>query len=349
MARTTKKLSDRLIAKWLIIMAILVVAMIVVGGATRLTDSGLSITHWSPIHGAIPPLSDADWNQEFSLYKNIPEFKYQNSSMTLNEFKFIFWWEWGHRLLGRIVGLAYLIPLIIFWMRGHIHGSDAPILIGTVLLIGFQGFLGWWMVSSGLQGTNLDVEAIRLSAHLGMAFLLLGILVNGAHFRLSGQKAIIFNNPWSILLLLSFVQIIFGALVAGTDAGLAHNDWPLIDGNFFPNEYFKLEPVFLNFIENTQNIQFNHRILGYILAVLILLQIRNNKKIRDIRHKKWSNLAAFMVLVQIGLGIYTLYVFGKSPPPSTYGVMSGIAHQLSAAILFCLIVLSFKTFPSYRS
>lgn len=349
MVRTTRKISDKIISRWLIMMALLVIAMIVVGGATRLTDSGLSIAHWSPIHGIIPPLSDYDWQQEFSLYKTIPEFKLQNNSMTLDEFKFIFWWEWGHRLLGRVFGLCYIIPLIIFSIRGHVTQYDFPVLFGTFLLIGLQGFLGWWMVSSGLKGTNLDVEAIRLATHLGMAFILLAILVSSAHTRRTGEIVQISNNPWSIILLIVFLQIILGALVAGTDAGMAHNDWPLIDGSILPNKYFELKPIFLNFIENTQNIQFNHRVLGYCILILLINRLFKFGRMKKSNHKKWVYIAVFLIFLQVFLGILTLNIFGRYPPPHHLGILFGIIHQLTGAILFCSIVLCWKTYPNYRS
>lgn len=349
MARTTRKRSDKLIARWLVFMAFLVIAMIVVGGATRLTDSGLSIAHWSPIHGAIPPLNANDWQQEFALYQTIPEFKLQNHSMTLEEFKFIFWWEWAHRLLGRFFGLCYLIPLIIFAIRGHIHNYDAPVLVGTLFLIGLQGFLGWWMVSSGLKGSRLDVEAIRLATHLGMAFLLLGILISAAHSRRTSEIIQFTNNPWTFILFVVFLQIIMGALVAGTDAGLSHNDWPLIDGAILPKNYLMLEPIWRNFIENTQNIQFNHRIFGYLILFLVVNRIFKFGRMQKNNHKKWVYIAVFLIILQVLLGILTLNIFGKFPPPHKIGVLMGLCHQLSGAIFFCSIVLCWKTYPNYRS
>ncbi len=330
-------------------MAILVIAMIVVGGATRLTDSGLSIAHWSPIHGIIPPLSEKDWNDEFALYKTIPQFKLINNQMALSDFKFIFWWEWSHRLLGRIVGILYLLPLIYFWIRGYLSRHDIPMLVSIVLLIGLQGFLGWWMVSSGLSGNRIYVEAFRLAIHLGMAFLLLALLLNAAHYRLSGEKAHFAINPWNIIIILAFIQILMGAMVAGTRAGLMHNDWPLIDGKLLPDAYWQLKPIWLNFIENTQNIQFNHRIIGYILAILIFLQFRTKRKIKKANHNAWRLWAAIMILVQIGLGIFTLQMFTISPPPTIFGVMTGVLHQLSGAITFSMILLAWKTYPNYRS
>ena len=349
MRRITKKLSDRLVANWLILMAFLVIAMIVVGGATRLTDSGLSIAHWSPIHGIIPPLSQKDWNDEFALYKTIPQFKLINSQMGLDDFKFIFWWEWSHRLLGRIVGIFYLLPLIYFWVRGYLSRNDIPMLVSIVLLIGLQGFLGWWMVSSGLSGNRIYVESIRLATHLGMAFFLLALLINAAHYRLTGEKYHLTNNPWNIIIIIAFLQILLGAMVAGTRAGLVHNDWPLIDGKILPDAYFQLKPIWINFIENTQNIQFNHRITGYILGIIILLQFRTKRKIKKPDHNAWRLRAAFMILVQIGLGVFTLHMFTLSPPPTIHGVLTGVLHQLSGAITFSMIVLAWKTYPNYRS
>jgi heme a synthase len=349
LVRYTQKTSDKLIANWLYFMALLVVAMIVVGGATRLTDAGLSIAHWAPIHGIIPPLSEKDWLQEFELYRNIPEFKLQNNNMDLSEFKFIFWWEWAHRFLGRIVGLAFLIPLIVFSIRKNITRKDAPILIAILLLIGLQGFLGWWMVSSGLQGTRLDVEALRLMVHLGMAFFLLWILLSVAHGRKTGEKIHISSNPWTFILIITYLQILLGALVAGNDAGLGNNDWPLMNGHFFPKDYFALSPIISNFIENGANVQFNHRILGYLILITVFFTRKDIKKIKKDNYQKWSTLAFAAIILQVCFGILTLFVFANYPPPTMNGVIMGIIHQFNAAITFCLIVFAWKTYPNYRS
>lgn len=337
-------LSQKSIGFWLFSVAVLVFAIIIVGGATRLTDSGLSITHWSPIHGAIPPLNATQWAEEFEKYKQIAEYKFENHGMSLNEFKFIFWWEWAHRLLGRVIGLVLLLPLLYFWIRGRLKRGDIFPLASVVLLVGLQGAIGWWMVSSGINSNRVDVAAYRLAAHLGMGFLLLGILVAMAFQRLfGGTTAKSKSKIWSIIVLIAFAQIILGAFTAGTHAGFVHNDWPKIDGNWLPNEYFKFEPLFRNFVENTQAIQFNHRIIGYSLFLLILFErIKARFSIKGV-HNRLASLAILLCIAQIILGISLLTIFAHHTPPQIIGVMSGVAHQGLAAILFAILVLAFQT------
>ncbi len=319
---------DILIDSWLIFVAILVFLIIMVGGATRLTDSGLSIAHWAPIHGIIPPLSNADWQSEFALYKNIPEFKIQNHAMSLGEFQFIFWWEWVHRLLGRILGLAYLLPFLFFVITRRIRGMAILGYFAIGLLIGFQGFIGWWMVSSGLSGNRIDVAPYRLAAHLGMAFFLLAILIvlinsRASHLRLKRNFAFFVS-------LAIYFQIILGALVAGNRAGFIYNDWPTIGGKILPDAYLALDIFWENFIQNQQNTQFNHRVWAYFIAVLCLILLF--KKPKNNLAKRWVLLT--LVLAQISLGIFVLHIFGIHTPPHYLGVLIGVAHQAFAAIVF---------------
>ncbi|GBF57349.1 heme A synthase [Candidatus Phycosocius bacilliformis] len=323
---------------WLLFIAFLVLCMVIVGGATRLTDSGLSITHWSPIHGAIPPLTAEQWQQEFDLYKQIPEYQLQNKGMSLGEFQFIFWWEWAHRLLGRLVGLAFALPLIIFALTRHLRPGMTPWLVAMLGLGGLQGFIGWWMVSSGLSGDRLDVAAYRLATHLSMAFILMSLALWTALDHLSpkrpnqGDRQIV---PWAIGfgVFLGF-QIVLGAFVAGTDAGLAYNDWPTFAGGLFPKDYAALSPIWRNFVENTATIQFNHRLGAYGVGLFALLVWLRTRRSKEASVAAWGHVVAVLVLCQIGLGIATLTGFGIWAPPQIEGVMLGIAHQGLGAILF---------------
>lgn len=319
---------DPVIKAWLLGVAVLVFLIIMVGGATRLTDSGLSIAHWSPIHGIIPPLSQSDWNQEFGLYKNIPEFKIQNHDMSLNEFKFIFWWEWAHRLLGRIVGIAFILPYIFFVITKRIKGGDIIIYLSVGLLIGFQGFVGWWMVASGLSGNRIDVAPYRLASHLGLAFLLFGILISiAAEKPRNSAKQ---SNLFFTLMVFVYLQVILGALVAGNRAGFIFNDWPTIGGKYLPAAYLTLKPLWHNFFENQMNTQFNHRVWGYI----ILLFAISINFMKSNFNKTYSVVLTLLIILQISLGVFVLKIFGEFTPPNMIGVLAGVAHQAFAAMVF---------------
>ena len=241
---------------WLKTLFVLIVLIILVGGLTRLTDSGLSITEWKPITGALPPFSAESWVAEFSKYKQIPEYKLQNEGMSLSEFKFIYWWEWGHRQLGRVIGFVWFVGFISLLSFGKIQKPWRLRLLLIGVLIGVQGTVGWWMVSSGLTGTVLDVASYRLATHLGLAFIILGyitwfVLLLGSsetfllQARRNAEPKFIFLSTG--LLHLTFLQILFGALVAGIDAGRSYTDWPLMAGQFFPPDLFYLNPWWRNF------------------------------------------------------------------------------------------------------
>ncbi|MGB0497895.1 MAG: COX15/CtaA family protein, partial [Rubricella sp.] len=262
------------IAIWLTVLFALVAVMIAVGGLTRLTDSGLSITVWNPIMGAIPPLSAEDWAREFDLYRQIPEYQLQNRGMSLSEFQFIYWWEWGHRQLGRVIGLVWFIGFLWFLLRRQIPSGWTGRLFLLGVLGGIQGAIGWWMVASGLTGSMLDVASYRLATHLGLAFVILGLIawfvfelrrepVELLQARRQRQQGLMRLTGWFIPLL--FVQILLGALVAGIDAGRSYTDWPLMAGAVIPPEIFELSPLWTNFFENAALVQFNHRVLGYIV------------------------------------------------------------------------------------
>jgi cytochrome c oxidase assembly protein subunit 15 len=328
---------------WLSGVAALIFTIILVGGATRLTDSGLSITEWAPIHGVIPPLTHAQWLAEFERYRQIPEYQIQNAGMTLAQFQFIFWWEWGHRLLGRVIGLAVLVPLVIFAATRQLRPGMGWPLAGIVLLVGLQGAIGWWMVHSGLSGERLDVAAYRLATHLSMAFILFAltswIALDHLAPRAAGRGDAVLL-PWSVaLVVLVASQVVLGAFVAGTDAGFAHNDFPTIDGHWLPQDYGRLEPLWRNWTENTQAIQFNHRIGAYAVAVLAVLVWAKARSSQDAGVRRLAATVAVLVAAQVVLGIGTLHMFRYHAPPELAGLLTGIAHQGLGALVFAASVL----------
>lgn len=331
--------SRRGIIRWLISLFILVVVMIIVGGLTRLTDSGLSITEWKPITGAIPPLNEADWIKEFEKYKKIPEFSLQNSDITLEKFKFIYWWEWGHRQLGRVIGLVWAIGLLAFWGTGHIPSGWMHRFVLLGVLGGAQGAIGWWMVSSGLTGRMVDVASYRLAVHLGLAFIILNVIawfiwllyrdqVDLFQARRQGDTRL--ARFAKILLGLTFAQILLGALVAGIDAGRGYVNWPLMNGQFLPSESFDYTPFWSNFFENPALVQFNHRILGYLLlgfAIFAWIKSRASALMQIRRSFDW---VAVLVFGQMVLGIGT--VLYAAP------WQIAIVHQLGAVIVSVIVL-----------
>ncbi|MHA3978454.1 heme A synthase [Halovulum sp. GXIMD14794] len=327
------------IRAWLMVLFGLVVVMIAVGGLTRLTDSGLSITEWAPITGAIPPLSGADWLAEFDKYRQIPEFELVNSEMTLEEFKFIYWWEWGHRQLGRVIGLVWAAGFLWFLLRGRIPSGWTPRLFGLGLLGGLQGAIGWWMVSSGLGGEMVDVASYRLATHLGLAFLILGLIAWYAFELSQSQMALIQARRRreaglaafaGVLAALVFGQIVIGALVAGIDAGRTYIDWPLMNGQVLPPEPWMFEPAWRNFFENAGLVQFVHRMWAYALLVVavVLWQRARRSPIMAVRRGiDWASVALF---AQVVLGIVTL--IHASP------WQIAILHQLGAVLVFVTVL-----------
>ncbi len=331
--------SRKAVARWLLILFKLVVLMIVVGGLTRLTDSGLSITEWKPITGSIPPLNEVDWLSEFEKYKKIPEYTLQNVGMTLQEFKTIYWWEWGHRQLGRLVGLVWAVGFFFFLATKRIPKGWTLRLLGVGALGGLQGAIGWWMVSSGLEGRMVDVASYRLATHLGLAFVILGVLIwyvwllkreEMDLFQARRQADARLARIGKILLGLVFVQIILGALVAGIDAGRGYIDWPMMNGEFLPSESFDYEPFWTNFFENPALVQFNHRMLGYIVlafAVFAWLQSRASALVSVRKAFKW---VLFFTIGQMVLGIFTVLY---AAPWSI-----AIVHQLGAVAVIVLVL-----------
>ena len=309
---------------WLITMFWIIAIMIVVGGLTRLTDSGLSITEWQLFSGILPPLNNNDWIMYFNLYKKIPEYELQNYNMTLQEFKIIFWWEWGHRFLGRVIGISFLIPLVYFSFKIKFYKLLNLYLI--FFLICFQGFVGWYMVSSGLVD-RVDVSHFRLSIHLLIAFLILSLIfwnylktkvINNNTRRISVFLPLIF-------LILVFIQIVVGAFVSGMDAGKIYNSWPLMGNTYFPNDNDFKDLFKLSAFSDPSLVQFMHRNLAYLIMFfyfLIFYKIYKNK-IYDLY--KSINILGIFIILQIILGIYTVI----------YGAQLYIAamHQLSSIFL----------------
>jgi cytochrome c oxidase assembly protein subunit 15 len=320
----------RQIAAWLLVCCTLVFAMVVVGGATRLTRSGLSIVEWEPVVGAVPPLSQAQWDQLFSEYRTTPEYLKVNQGMSLDEFKGIFWWEYFHRLLGRLIGLAFLLPLLWFLWRRKVPRGLAPRLFGIFLLGGLQGAVGWWMVASGLID-DPRVSHVRLSIHLGIAFLIFAAMLWTALDLLAGSRSAP-RAPalrWVAWLPLAvFVMVLSGGLVAGTRAGYAYNTFPLMNGHFFPPEYFMLQPWWDNFLHNMATVQFNHRLIAWLLAFLIPLAWWLVRTRGPGRARLPANLLLGMLGVQVALGISTLLLAVPVP--------LGVAHQGGALVLFAL-------------
>jgi cytochrome c oxidase assembly protein subunit 15 len=325
----------RQVALWLLVCCALVFAMVVVGGVTRLTRSGLSIVEWQPLIGAIPPLTQADWQQLFEQYQKTPEYLQVNRGMSLDQFKGIFWWEYFHRLLGRLIGLVFLIPLVWFAWKRKIPPGLGAWLAAIFLLGALQGAAGWWMVASGLVD-DPRVSHVRLSIHLGLAFLIFGAMfwtaleLLGAQRPVTTQPARARLARYAIwLAALVFVMVLSGGLVAGTRAGYAYNTFPLMNGNFFPPEYFMLQPWWQNFLHNMATVQFNHRLIAWALFFLIpALWVAVRRAPVSARAGLASTLLLAMAAVQLALGIATLL---QGVP-----VALGAAHQAGAAGLFAL-------------
>ena len=326
---------------WLMILFGLVVLMIAVGGLTRLTDSGLSITEWRPFTGAIPPLNAADWQSEFAKYQAIDEFRIQNQWMQLSDFKVIYWWEWAHRQLGRVVGLVWAIGFFWFLLRRQIPTGWTPRLLFIGALGGMQGAIGWWMVSSGVTSgeSMVDVASYRLATHLGLAFVILGF-ISWYMMMLSrperalmqarrGKEAKLFGLSTG-LLHFTFLQILIGALVAGIDAGRSYTDWPLMGGQIFPASAFLLEPWWRNIFESPGLVQFVHRVVGYALLAFAVVVWLKGRKSAHPKTQRAFNVAFGVLCAQIVLGIVT--VLYAAP------VQIAIVHQLLAVLLWVLIL-----------
>ncbi len=328
--------SDRskAVAVWLFVVAAFVLAMVVVGGATRLTGSGLSITEWRPVTGAIPPLGDAAWQAEFARYRQIPQYAQVNLGMGLADFKAIYWWEWSHRLLGRLTGLVFFLPFLVFAIRREIP-RRLFLRLGVIFVLGaLQGAIGWWMVASGLS-ERVQVAPERLMVHLGLAFALLGALVWTGLDAWAGGARQTLPSPWgrraNLLIGLIGLQILLGALVAGNDAGLVYNDWPLMNGRLIPEAYAG-EGVWATLAHSAGAVQLHHRLVAYVLTAVALAigwaAWRSNYLARESKALAMATAAA--VLLQATLGVATLL--------AGVPIALGIAHQVAAALVLLLAI-----------
>ncbi|HBD91603.1 MAG: heme A synthase [Rhodobacteraceae bacterium GWE1_64_9] len=331
---------------WLLVIFALVATMIVVGGLTRLTDSGLSITEWRPVTGALPPMDEAAWAAEFQKYQTIPQYELVNKGMTLAEFKTIYWWEWGHRQLGRVIGFVWAVGFIGFLVTRSIPAGWTGRLLMLGALGGMQGAIGWWMVSSGLQGQMVAVASYRLAVHLGLAFVILGLIawyvqkLGRTEAQLlqarRAREAKLFSLSTG-LMHFAFLQILLGALVAGIDAGRAFPTWPGMNGQFFPADAFYVPdgqggslPLWHAFFENAGLVQFMHRMAGYLLfAFGVVVFLRGRKSAHGATRTAF--LAVFcMMLLQVVLGIVTVLTGAH--------LHVAITHQVGAILLWVLII-----------
>jgi cytochrome c oxidase assembly protein subunit 15 len=323
---------SRAVTIWLLTVAALVVGMVVVGGSTRLTGSGLSITQWKPISGALPPLSPADWQAEFARYRAIPQFRFVNPGMTLDQFRFIYWWEWSHRFLARLLGAVFLIPFAWFALRRQLARRLFGPLAVVFVLCGLEPLVGWWMVASGLS-VRVSVAPERLMLHLGIAFALLAALVWTAMEAWAGSARKTLPSPWGGrslgLATLIYAQILLGALVAGNQAGLVYNDWPLFAGHLLPTDYAG-QGLWATVAHSQAAVQLHHRLLAYLLLVVAVAIGASAWRSRSLppESKLLGAAVAGAVVLQALLGIATLMM--RVP------ISLGVAHQLMAALTLCV-------------
>jgi len=315
------------------------VVMIAVGGLTRLTDSGLSITEWKPVTGALPPMDQTVWQQEFDKYRAIPQYELLNKGMSLAEFKAIYWWEWGHRQLGRVIGLVWALGFFGFLLVRQIPKGWTGRLLGLGALGGAQGAIGWWMVSSGLGEGMIAVASYRLATHLGLAFVILGVIAwyvmaLGREERelmqaRRGREGRLFGLSTG-LMHFAFLQILLGALVAGIDAGRSYTDWPLMAGGLLPPDMMDLSPWWRNFFENPGTVQFIHRVSGYLLLVFgVVVWLRGRRSAHGVTRRAFTAAVGVLAL-QMVLGIMTVLYIAPW--------QLAIAHQFVAVVLWVLIL-----------
>ncbi len=323
---------------WMITLLLMIVLIIFVGGLTRLTDSGLSITTWELFIGTLPPLTNEKWIEYFDLYKTIPEYKEQNFNMTLNEFKVIFWWEWVHRQLGRLIGLTVLLPMIYFTLKNGFWVLKEYLII--FFLICFQGFIGWYMVSSGLI-ERVDVSHYRLSLHLVTAFIILSIVfwkyLNLAHIKI--YQTNIKLNPIKFFLLLLFLQLIIGAFVSGMDAGKIYNTWPLMGSSFFPDDSVFSDLFNISVFDDQSLVQFIHRNLAYLIVTLYFYILYSVLKNNNIKLRTPIFFIGITLLFQIFLGVLTIL--------SGVKMLYASLHQINS-ILIILSTLYFLYIVKYK-
>ena len=341
-----KKYNLKCIFTWLIICSLMVAIMIIIGGLTRSTNSGLSMVEWKIISGIVPPITTNDWIELFNKYKQFPEYRLVNQNITLNDFQFIFWMEYIHRILGRLIFLVVLIPFIFFLKKKLIPQKLKKHFFIIIFLIMAQGLLGWHMVKSGLID-NHDVSQYRLSIHLIMAFIIYGYLLfisltfynlikKRKKYLIKNNKQIFFIN--FLLILLILITVASGGFVAGLDAGLVYNTFPKMGDSYIPHGIFNIKPIYLNFFENPATVQFNHRLLGFLtfLAAILLFVYSKKCKLHKQIQKKMV-LIIFVVILQVILGIGTLLSYVAIP--------IALTHQLGALILFSLSLWTIKSLP----
>jgi len=327
----------RPIAVWLLACCVLLFAMIVVGGVTRLTHSGLSITEWQPIVGTIPPLSARDWDDAFAKYQATPEYLQVNRGMSLDAFKSIFWWEYAHRLLGRAIGVAFAVPLVWFVLRRRIPPGYAPLLAALFVLGGAQGVLGWYMVQSGLVN-DPRVSQLRLTAHLGLAFVIFGAMFWTALSLLRDRAAVASGVApgrglarfATVIVAAVFVMVLSGGLVAGIRAGFAYNTFPHMNGAWMPPEIMMIDPWYRNFYENMATVQFDHRAIALALSLLVAAYWWRARSAPLPVVRRAANLLLAMLVVQIALGIATLLLVVPLPLAAL--------HQAGAVVLFAAAI-----------
>jgi len=331
---------------WLIAVAGLIFVMVMVGGATRITESGLSIVEWQPVTGVLPPFTQTDWQREFEKYQSIPQYRLLNRGMSLSEFKTIYWWEWTHRLLGRLIGAAFLLPFLFFLWRGWI-GPPLRRRLWLIFALGAaQGAIGWWMVASGLA-ERTEVSQYRLATHLILACILFAAcLFTAQRLAPAAPPAVSARGraTAALLLVLVLLQIYLGALLAGLRGGLVYNTWPLIDGAFVPplSELFALEPVWRNWFENILTVQFAHRMTAYALCLIAVLHVA------DVRlgAGRWPALRnalalAIGILIQASLGVLTLL--------NVVPVSLALLHQAMAVVVLALAVVHAERVTAARA
>ena len=331
---------DRAISQWLMVCLLLIFAMVILGGVTRLTGSGLSMVNWHPIHGVLPPLNAEQWNEEFGNYQTSPEYQKINRDMNVGEFKSIFWFEYSHRMLGRLIGLVFLLPFLYFWWRNKIEPGLTPRLIIMFALGGLQGLLGWYMVKSGLV-SNPHVSQYRLTAHLLSAILIYGYILwtildlrQSQTYQSMRQSTVVGWRKMSLgLITLLLVTIVSGGFVAGLKAGLIFNTFPLMGGELIPEGVTALSPWYLNLFENKVTVQFSHRVLAITLGLLLLAwYIKGRVRFENPLVNSSFKMVGMMVIIQLILGISTLLM--QVP------VWLGAMHQAGALLLFSAMLFN---------
>ena len=328
---------EKSIAIWLLVCCATIFGMVILGGVTRLTGSGLSMVQWAPIMGVLPPLGEAEWQETFALYQQFPEYQKKNMHMDLDGFKSIFWFEYAHRILGRLIGLLFFIPMVYFIVTKKVSKSLLPKLITMFILGGLQGLMGWYMVKSGLVN-NPHVSQYRLTAHLGLAFVVYAYLfwvAMGLLFPKSDEtSSAIPNKVWLfswLLLIFVFITAMSGGFVAGLKAGFAYNTFPLMAGQWIPDTIGVLDPAWINIFENVATVQFQHRILAILVFILIpIFWYLAIKATSSPRLKISIHLLLAMVIIQVTLGISTLLL--------VVPVQLAAAHQAGALLLFTIML-----------